>query len=190
MEDEMTELYRVRTLLTGFPGGPGVATMYFLDVATAVESVDAFWSAVHDKMPDDVTSHVENAGDIIEDTTGELTGAWSADAVGTHTGTGSGSYSAPSGVCVTWLTDTILDSRRLRGRTFIVPLSGDLYQDDGSIANDTVAGLQGNAEGLIAAQSTSFVIYHRKTGSHAGGNGLVTASIIHDKAAILRSRRD
>lgn len=186
----MTELYRVRTALTGFPGGPGVCTMYFLDVATAVDSLDDFWASMHDKMPDDVTAHVENSGDIIEDTTGELTGAWSATAVGSHTGTGTGGYSAPSGGCITWNTETILDGRRLRGRTFIVPMSGDLYQDDGTLADSPRTAMEEGAAALVLAQSSSFVVYHRKTSGHAGGNGLITSATVHDKAAILRSRRD
>lgn len=189
MGDEMTELYRLRTTLTGFPGGPGVATMFFLDVATAVSSVHSFWTTVKAGMPSDVNLQVENTGDIIEDTTGALTGAWGATAVSSLSGVGTGPYSAPSGACITWLTDTITDRKRLRGRTFVVPLAGDMYQSDGSLASGTLSNLQGAADDLIAAQSASFVIWHRGTGTD-GSNGLVTAARVADKAAILRSRRD
>ena len=185
----MTELYRVRTALTGFPGGPGVATMYFLDVATAVASVDTFWADVHDRYPEVMSAHVENAGDIIEDTTGDLTGAWSATAVGSHAGGGTGPYAAPAGACITWNTGTIANHRRLRGRTFIVPMNSDRFEDDGSLDPATITILQNAANALITSQSESFVIYHRKNGG-VGSNGLVTSATVHDKVAVLRSRRD
>lgn len=186
----MTELYRVRTALTGFPGGPGVTTMYFLDVATAVASVHTFWTDIIAKFPTDFHAQVENFGDIIEDTTGELTGAWSADAVTGLVGDQSDPYPAPAGAVITWGTDTILDGRRLRGRTFCVPYGGLNYEADGSLAGASITDLQGGGDALIVGQSTSFVIWHRPTGSHAGGNGLVTSCVVHDKVAVLRSRRD
>lgn len=186
----MTDLDRVRSAWTGFSGAPGVTTMYFLDTVTAVASVHDFWNSVATYLPNDVHILVENAGDVIDDETGDLVGAWSADAVTPAVGVDDNPYPAPSGACITWLTETILDGRRLRGRTFIVPLAGSKYQNDGTLAEGTITALNTIAADLIAAQSASFVIYHRKSGTHAGGNGLVTSAVVHDMAAVLRSRRD
>ena len=185
----MTEIYRVRSIWTGFPGGPGVTTMYFLDTATAVGSIHTFWGVVAAKLPNDVHIQVENAGDILEDSTGALTGAWSSSAVSSVAGAMSDAYSAPSGAVVDWNTETIAGGRRLRGRTFIVPLGGPNYQTDGSLATLTVSALQGAADDLVASQSASFVIWHRGTGSD-GSSGLVTSAKVPDLAAVLRSRRD
>lgn len=186
----MTDLYRVRSALTGFPGGPGVATMYFLDVETAVASVQTFWTEIIARFPSDFHAQVENAGDIINDATGDLTGSWTADAVASTVGDQGDPYPAPAGAVITWLTETVLDGRRLRGRTFCVPYGGLNYQNDGSLAPLAITDLQDGATALIAAQSSSFVIWHRPTGAHAGGHGFVTAAMVHDKVAILRSRRD
>jgi len=185
----MTEIYRVRSGWTGFPGGPGVTTMYFLDVATAVASVHTFFNDVSNRIPSDVTIQVENTGEILEDTTGDMTGAWSSDAVAGVNGVMSGKYAAPVGACVDWNTDTITAGRRLRGRTFLVPLGGDAFQTDGSIGAADLVVLQAAADALIAAQSASFVVWHRGTGS-GGSNGLVTSAKVPDLAAVLRSRRD
>jgi hypothetical protein len=185
----MTEIYRLRSTWTGFVGSPGVSTMFFLDVATAVASVHTFWTVVAAKLPSDVHIQVENTGDILEDTTGELTGAWSAASVASIGGAMSDPYSAPSGAVVDWLTETITAGHRLRGRTFVVPLGGPTYQADGSLAAATITLIQGAADDLIASQSASFVIWHRGTGSD-GSNGLVTAARVPDLAAVLRSRRD
>lgn len=185
----MTEISRLRTAWTGFIGGPGVSTMYFLDTLTAVASVHDFWAALLSRFPVDVMLQVENIGDVIEDTTGEMTDSWSADSVGVLAGTGSGNYAAPSGACINWLTDTVTHGRRLRGRTFLVPLAGGVYDGDGSIGAASLEAIQTAADDLISAQSASFVIWHRGTGSD-GTNGLVTSAKVHDFTAVLRSRRD
>lgn len=197
----MTSLYRVRTELTGFGGGPGVATMYFLDTDTAVASVHDFWGTVAAAMPPVVHMQVVPAGDIIESTTGTITGAWAASAVTEVVGQGAADYASPAGVIVGWGTNTILDGRRLRGRTFIVPLSFDAYQNDGTIGTTTLPNFVNAATGLISEQADSFVIWHRPReavaadGSRpaitarAGGHGLVVRHTVPDKVAVLRSRR-
>lgn len=185
----MTEISRLRSIWSGFPGGPGVTTMYFLDTATAVGSVHDFWDGIKGLLPSDVHIQVENAGDIIEDTTGALTGAWSSAAATVVNGDASDKYAAPAGAVVNWLTETIGPHRRLRGRTFLVPLDGPAYQTDGSLGDTSIAAIQATADTFVSEQSASFVVWHRGTGSD-GSNGLVTAASIHDMVAILRSRRD
>ena len=198
----MTDLYRVRSVWSGFPGGPGVTTMYFLDTATAVDSVHTFFASIADRLPEDVDIQVESAGDVINDATGDLTGAWSTGAVTSIPGTASGSYSAPAGAVVDWLTATILDGRRLRGRTFIVPMSAGLYDGDGTPTTAMLDDLQAAATELITEQSSSFVLWHRPfagspaVGSrparpaHDGGHGFITTAHVPNFTAVLRSRRD
>lgn len=185
----MTELSRLRTVWSGFPGGPGVTTMYFLDTATAVASVHAFWATLAGIIPADVNLQVQNSGDVIEDSTGALTGAWTASAVAVIGGGDGEKYAAPAGACINWLTETIGPHRRIRGRTFVVPLANDAYQTDGSLDATKLGYLQSAADDLVASQSASFVVWHRGTGSD-GTNGLVTAAHVHDFVSILRSRRD
>lgn len=198
----MTALYRVRTALTGFPGGPGVATMFFLDKATAVASVRSFWATVAAGMPNIVKMQVENSGDIIESTTGVLTGSWTSDPVLSVQGAQGGPHSGPSGLVVTWLTGTIAGTRRLRGRTFVVPLSGTAYEADGTIADTMLTPARAAAQALVFEQSLSLVVWHRPVTARAatptsparaariGSHGLVTGHRVADKAAVLRSRRD
>jgi len=185
----MTQLDRVRSIWTGFPGGPGVTTMYFLDTATAVESLHSFWSALAGRLPIDVDIQVENAGDTIEDTTGDLVGAWSAASVTSVAGTADDSYAAPAGCVIDWLTETIANHRRLRGRTFLVPFSSLNLSGDGTIDTTALGIIRDAASVFQAEQSASLVVWHRGSGSD-GSNGLVTSSFVPDKIAVLRSRRD
>ena len=198
----MTQLFRQRTILSGFPGGPGVATMYFLDVSTAVESVSTLWASFAQGMPSDVTITPERTGDIIEDTTGALVGAWVGGVVTASVGAVAGKYAAPVGCHVRWDTATILDKKRLRGRTFVVPLSAVEFTASGSIDPGATGTFQAAATQFIVAQSASAVIWHRPfKGSaatatrparpaHLGGHGLITTSRVPGTATVLRSRRD
>ena len=176
--------------------------MYFLDTATVIASLNTFWDAIKGYLPPDVTVTPDPAGDVIEDTTGDLTGSWGSTAGAAHTGTYTAPHAAPAGGVIDWLTDTILDGHRLRGRSFIVPLSSGCYEADGSLGAAYITGMEAAASAFIASQSSSFVVWHRPypgreatTGhpakpAHAGGHGLVTFHHVPDMAAILRSRRD
>jgi len=198
----MTNISRVRVALTGFTGGPGVATFYALDAPTLVPSLRTFWGAVAAKMPTTVSVKVQSSGDIIEDTTGELVGGWATtDAVGV-VGADSATYPAPVGACISWLTGTILDGKRLKGRTFIVPLGGGSYQLDGTISAVNVTALTTAATNYVAATVANALVWHRPrvakaadgsrpaVTARAGANGAIIQGFCVDKAMVLTSRRD
>lgn len=198
----MTDLYRHRTTLSGFPGAPGVCTMYFLDAVTTIASLRAFWDGIKGMLPIDLSAQVEASGDIINAETGALTGAWSGTGVAAVVGTSAAVYAAPVGLVVDWLTSTILDSHHLRGRSFIVPVTSGFFEVNGSPTAEAISALGGAAAGLIAAEAGIMQIWHRPRAAVAadlahlevtarvGGHGDVTASHVPDLAAVLRSRRD
>jgi len=198
----MTDLYRTRAIWSGFPGGPGVSTFYGLGSGLLVPNIRALMLAVSGILPTDVTIQVENTGDILDDATGALTGSWTSSPVLSVHGLQAGAYAAPSGVCMDWLTTTIADGHRLKGRTFFVPCSSVAYQNDGSIDPTQLATLITQAATFMAAASGDLVVWHRPrvaaaaTAWHpavtarAGSNGLVTGSGVPDKVVVLRSRRD
>ena len=176
--------------------------MYFLDTTTAVASLHTFWSAVSGYLPGDVSVMVEAEGDEINDVDGVITGAWSADPVAIIPGGGSGGYAAPVGALFTWSTATILDGHRLKGRTYMVPISDAVMSDRGALQEAPRALLAGAALNFTVEQDASFVVWHRPFAgkpavggrparpAHDGGHGLVTGSSVQAKMAVLRSRRD
>lgn len=198
----MTSLYRVRATWTGFAGAPGVSTFYGLVEGALPPRLPAFFTSIVGYLPADVDVQVENTGDIIEDTTGVLTGAWAVDPMTPVHMTGAGPYPALAGAKANWLTETILDGHRVKGRTFIVPICGSQFDDDGTLS-DGILGDLGDAATLLAADSVGdMVIWHRPRaaraayGTHpalsarAGGHALVIGANVPDKATVLRSRRD
>jgi hypothetical protein len=162
--------------------------MYFVDVSTAVASVQTFFSALADVLPNTVHIQVQNAGDILESTTGVMTDTWTSDAVDIVDGGINEPYSAPSGAVVNWKTATITKGRRLKGKTFLVPLSQTVYAGDGTLDSDKQEEIRTAAAALVEAQSESLCIWHRGTGTD-GTTGIVTEATVPDLAAILRSRR-
>jgi len=176
--------------------------MYFLDINTAPDSVRSFWEGMFSLIPADVTIKVDGVGDVIEDTTGALVGQWIFPAPAVVQCTGIGTYAAPCGGLIRWETGVIKDGRRLRGRTFVVPLINGQYQNDGSLDPTTLTYLLSAAQILVTQQSASMVVWHRPfkgapavgtkpaRPSHLGGHSLVTGASIPDKVVVLRSRRD
>ena len=141
-------------------------------------------------LPGTSTIVTPSSGDVIEDTTGELLDVWSAPGGGTTVGGAGGTVAGGVGACVTWLTGGIINGRRLRGRTFLVPLSSTAYEGDGTLTTTAQTALQGFAEDLIA--SGPLAVWHRPTGpSVSDGNSYgVIAYRLRDKVAFLSSRRD
>ena len=198
----MANIDRVRVALTGFPGGPGVATMYGLSGPALFPFVVALWGHLAVVMPPDVSIRVEPSGDTINDADGTLTGGWSIAPVTGVVGAAAGAYAAPAGACITWLTSDILDHHRVKGRTFVVPLGLANYEADGTLTSGTATGLATAGAEFVTGTAGNAVVWHRPRKARAatltlparvarvGGHAIITGSRVADKVAVLRSRRD
>lgn len=198
----MVNLNRVRVQLDGFEGGPGLMTFYTLDTATFLESLHTLLTGLASNMPAPVRMTIVPFGDVIESTTGDLVGAWGGTAQAVVQGVQGGAYSAPTGAIIRWATTTILDGHRVRGRTFIVPLTGAAFASNGQLVVANQNSMDALASQFSIEQNASFVIWHRPFAgraaspgvtakpAHLGGHALVTGASISSKAAVLRSRRD
>ena len=197
----MTNLYRVRTQINTAQGGPGVSTMYFRDVDTAIPSLYTLWNELRVLMPDNVAILIQPFGDIIDDATGTITGGWAKEPVAAIAGGSTTEYAAPAGLLMGWETGTILNGRRVRGHTFVVPITTANMTTDGQIGGATVALAMVKGLQFITAQSASFVVWHRPRAdrpataklkhlaAYAGGNALVTNITVKNRVAVLTSRR-
>ena len=187
----MAPLMRHRTTWTGFVGGPGVTTLYW-DAGSAVNLTawNAFLTAIQARFPTVVTWQSQNQGDVIESTTGVISGSWAGAAQPSVSGTGVGAYTAPSGCVINWRTAGVVDGRRLRGRSFMVPLHGGAYDSDGTISAAALTSLRTALATFQAAAAPVLQVWSRPLDGAGGSNHTVTSADIPDKAAILRSRRD
>lgn len=210
----MGEMAKLTVNWTGFVGAPGYTNLYFRDfqaqnvidqpiVDGAISKTDAWLNQFNGFLPATVNVTLDSAVEIIEDTTGELIRYMSGAPFQRANGSGTGAYSAASGACVNWYTDAIVRGRRLRGRSFMVPLAGSALATDGTIDNTAVATMRtasttmagGVGVGDLGVWSRPTPILDAQgnpTGNYnADGQwAFVTSATVPDKAAVLRSRRD
>lgn len=145
-------------------------------------------------LPNDVTISFESEAREIDTATGNLLGVHAvtppANVVGIQTGT----YAAPSGAKVELITGAIVGGRRLKGRTFIVPLAGTSYENNGMVSAGAIGRLN-TAFNMFrdAVGEYSLAVWSRPQGAptpRAGVLADVLSVAASQKAAILRSRRD
>jgi hypothetical protein len=178
-----------------------VATHYFNAMTTQLIALRAWWEALKVYIPSVVSIQPVNAGDIIDDASGTITGSWGIATVPAVTCTGGGVYAAPAGMQVRWQTQDILDGRRVRGRTFVVPLVTGAYQTDGTLLGTASTAFQTASDTFVSATANTFCVWHRPRpavpadGSRPavayrpGGHAVVTAASVPDRVAVLRTRR-
>jgi hypothetical protein len=195
----MASLARVRSLWTGAAGLPGYTNLYFSDIETSnppLGDIAAFWTALANYIPTDISIQVEGSGLIIEDSDGEAFGSWSTTAPAAVGATGVGAYSAPAGAGITWNTGSFADGREVRGRTYIVPTTTNAFESNGSLISAFIAAADAAAEALITASAGRFKIWHRPVKNdlgvvtRAGSQHEVTSAVVADKSYVLTSRRD
>lgn len=189
---------RVTTVWNGFTGAPGY-TNHFFDsfgagdqVNLEVDRVRDFFIAASEVMPDVVMLTVSPEVAFLDEVSGDLIGYAQYDGEYLNiAGKASGSYAAPSGALVQWNTDTIAKGRRLRGRTFIVPMASNQYQQDGTLSNDAISDLNAAGAALIGdGDGPQAVLWSRPVNGSGGSIGPITSFRVPDRVSVLRSRRD
>ena len=203
----MVDLDRHRVAWTGFIGEPGVSTFYVAGGTAANAALQTFFTSICAYLPTDVVLQVEPSGDTIDSATGALTGAWSDTTEAALAGTDSYSYSAVSGILVRWHSATFLSGRRLRGHTFLVPVSSHGYDTTGQVDSGHVLGTTTAAQAMITTLGGALLIWqrprvargaytdrrgvvHPAITARGGGYGPVTTGTCSPKVTELRSRRD
>jgi hypothetical protein len=204
----MVSMLRVVTRWSGFNGAPGFTNLFFRNIggesgggsladAAAAEAchdkVHDFWTACRTFLPNDVTLNVDPTVDELNDTNGQLEDSYSVPPLAPIIGTQAGAFSAASGGVIGWTTGAIRNGRRIRGRTFLVPLAGISFGLDGRIDPGVVTSIQAAATAMAAPTAGSTLgVWARPTapGATDGVWAPVSGARTTNLPAILRSRRD
>lgn len=191
-------IYRLTVRWMGFAGAPGYTNFHFTETPTSNGGRDgwersvAFFNAISDLMPLELSWIVEGEAAVLDEQTGQIL---DYETVSENPVPGSGGlpggYSAASGAVVTWNTSGVRNGRRVRGRTFLVPLAGSVYEDDGTLTSTTINTINDAAVELVGEGFDSgFCVFSRPGADGNGGAYPVTGFRVPDMAAVLRSRRD
>lgn len=201
----MAEILRVVTEWRGFSGAPGFTNFFFArdggtgtytatDATAAVARTRSFWTTVNTRLPAGVTVTVSPTVDVLFDSNGQLQDSLTDPTITQPVqGTAAGAVAGPAGAVVTWKTATIRNGRRIRGRTFLVPLATSSYEVDGTLIAAAVSDFQTAATNLMASNTgPQLLIWGRPTKllPDSGVSGRVTGFSVPDKVAVLTSRRD
>lgn len=195
-----TEMLRVRTVLSGWPGGPGLNTFYFTTTAPStpaagapdvVARVRAFWSSIGGLFPASFSAQVQGQVDDLDPSNGQLLGTYNGGAPAQVLGSTGTSYNAYATSLLLRINSAYVTAgRRVAGRAFIGPVAAAL--DAGGIPttlslNTLVAGATGMLTGTTTAGA---VIWHRPTLTTPGAAFGVSNYSGAPYFAVLRSRRD
>lgn len=199
----MAQIIRVKVEWTGFIGAPGYTNLYFRDFTEgavsqamadgAVVKTDIWLDAYASTINNTVSYVINPTVDVLEETTGELQGFMTVAPDTARVGSQTTAYSAVSGACINWYTDGVRNGRRVRGRTFMVPLAASAYATDGTLDATKLTTFRAANVALInAAGAGDLGVWSRPSGPLAtdGVWYVASATTMADKAAILRSRRD
>lgn len=200
----MVQIMRVQGRWTGFSGGPGYTAFHFRDFTAggeatsaqaqaAVDRANVFFNAVRTDIPDEISIQVESEVEVLEDTTGTLVDVFNTVQAAPNQGLASSVYSGPVGAVVNWSTQGIRAGRRIRGRTFLVPLEANSFTGSGGLSTTSQGRLAAAAAELADSTSTPDLgVWARPTGPGIadGQWSVVSGSRVPTLAAVLRSRRD
>ena len=194
-------MLRVRAVLNGWEGGPGLMTFYFLtplqNAAAAARVVgnvhDFLFSPVSSFLPSSVTAQVLGEVDVLDASNGHITDTLSAPIPPPVVGAGSASKAPPSVAALLRLqTATFIAGRRVRGRIFISPLAGTVVTSDGVLSNTQQAFGDAARASMVAVldPGDTWVVWHRPKLGVGGSAAAITATSMPFKLAVLTSRRD
>lgn len=191
-------MQRTRLLWEGLSGGLGYSNFYSRvadpgqhDPSLAAQDIANFLNEIRLRIPGDVTWRFETDIPVISDVDGEAQDFLVLPAQPTFTQPGgSGTYAAPTGAVVTWNTGTTIGGRRLRGRTYLVPMVSSTFEGDGTLSASAITTLADAAAHLYSTNTAQHLVWSRPAPGRAGTSWPIQSHSVADKAAILRSRRD
>ena len=189
---------RLTAQWSGFRGAPGYSNFFFDDALSAEGGLDAaglairnFFFAFRAQLPESCNIAVQGTADYIDEASGQITGTEDFSAPGTVSGNRGGGYSAATGAVVNWNTQDYVNGRRIRGRTFLVPLASAAFDAQGDIAALALTEIRDAANALVATTlDAPLCVWHRPVGGAGGSSHVVTSATVPDLGAVLRSRRD
>lgn len=196
------DMFRVTARWTGFFGAPGYSNFYFNsgfldggllgDEAQALaERVQNAFNQMSNLLPDTVTIEIEPEVPVIDSDTGVAQSFNVIEPPAVVRGGSDGGYSGPSGAVVTWRTNDLRNGRRIRGRTFLVPLYSGAYEPDGTLTTNALGILRDFGDNIRGGGLDGDLgVWSRPVNGSGGVFATVTGHSVPDMAAVLRSRRD
>lgn len=189
---------RITAQWSGFRGAPGYSNFFFggepsapADAESAAQAVSDMFALFDTWLPTPVSVSILPTADVLDESTGNITSQVDITPPDVIEGGSTGTYSAASGAVINWNTSAYVNGRRVRGRTFLVPLTTSAYDSSGDLTSAVLTGIRNGAGYLTSGASLMpFVVWSRPRAGAGGTAHPVVSATVPDKGAVLRSRRD
>lgn len=193
-------ILRVRTVLSGWAGGPGLNTFYFLYVAPltpasaapdVVARVRQFWSASSALFPTTYNAQVQANVDDLDPSNGQLLGTYNGGAPAVVVGASGTAYNAyATQILLRHNTGDVQRGRRVVGRSFIGPVTSTADSGGNPLASN-VTTLLAAATVMLTGTTTALPVVWSRPGALFPGTFFgVSNYTAAPYFAVLRSRRD
>jgi hypothetical protein len=180
----MAEIDIIRAVWSTPKGGAGVSTFYANSaVGAPVAKVRSFFEALKAALPTNVSVSYPSTGASIDDVSGATVGTWTETGNTTTTGTGAGAFTGQSGCCIVWHTGFYAGRREIKGKTFIVPVTGGMWDADGTFLPGALT-IFNTAAALLTTGLTPMSVY---SPTNHTSKPMVNSTIT-DRAMTLKSR--
>ena len=193
----MATIYRTRAAITGVNGLPGLSTFYWRsgtpsnsEATTVLSAVRSYFESAKGLLASGVIVTYDQSVDLLNDVSGELQAQYTSTAQSATVSTGSSEAPPANQLGLTLQTGVVVNGRVLRGRTFLGPVTADVFTA-GGIPSGAAKTTLATAGALLTAVTTTFlVVWHRPTNGSGGISLQCTDVTPATKAWVLRSRRD
>lgn len=201
----MASILRVRAQWSGFQGAPGYNLFHFGDFSSpgwtpddsqsAVDRTRTFFNGLAQVLPGPVSVQVLGDVDVLDPTTGELQEVHAVTQPALVQGSvgSTVSFASPVGAVVGWRTNQVRNGRRMRGRTFLVPLSSTSFETNGTLLGNAITIINTAATALRTSTGTTHIGVYGRPSAPGATDGIwaqASANTCPDMGAVLRSRRD
>ena len=164
------------------------------DADAVVTKVNQFVTTIKANLPNVVQLQVQNEVEEIDSNNGELIQIWTTPTEAAQSGTASAAagWAAAAGGVISWSTGIVHRTRRIRGRTFVVPMSNEVWDVDGTIKAVPLGVLNTAATDLRTPTALiELGVWARPSapGATDGRFAPVSGHRVPDMSAILTSRR-
>lgn len=192
------DMIRITARWTGFPGGPGYSNFFFAgggglisDVGQVADRVMSAFSEITTWLASGTRIELEPEAAIVDSDTGVVSDFAQVDSDTAVVAGGNANYAGPTGAVVNWRTNDLRNGRRIRGRTFLVPLNSSSFEGNGTLLAAARDDLQDFADIMMSGPGgADFGVWSRPRNGAGGVFATVTSASVPDMAAVLRSRRD
>lgn len=174
-------------------GGVGFSVFHFQDVVSTTEAqntanaIRTFFNGVAGILPDDVVITFDPEV-VVLDLAGALVTVFPVTPPASVTGGSTSTFNRAAGVRIDWNTGHIVAGRRLKGRTYLVPVASTTFDTVGIVTSAASTAILAAANALITATSSikPLTIWSRTHGIMWA----VDSAAVPGKGAILTGRRD